>query len=107
MKNAPEIALSTGTLARIGQLFAAAEQPVVFQLLTEECGANLPMMEDATPESLERIRFAALKLSGGDLARLFDVIRLAQVDWRDVLLAAGFADDLRAHERWWPVGPPN
>ena len=46
--------------------------------------------------------FAALKLSGGDLGELRSAIRLAKADWRDLLVAAGFAEDVGAHKRWLP-----
>lgn len=29
-------------------------------------------------------------------------IALANLDWRDLLVAAGFADDIHAHARWRP-----
>jgi hypothetical protein len=68
--------------------------------LSDECGPNLT----EHPELLERIRIAVLKLSHGDLNALQRAIDLAQHDWRDVLVAAGFADDINAHESWWPDG---
>jgi hypothetical protein len=51
---------------------------------------------------LERYRYAALKLSGGDLGRLRQAIELAKSDWRDLLVAAGFAENVRAHKNWNP-----
>ena len=71
-------------------------------MLIEECGDNLPQSTPADSASLERIRFAVLKLSGGDLNRLQRSINLSQTDWRDVLVAAGFGNDLTAHTSWWP-----
>jgi len=50
----------------------------------------------------DRIRLAALRLGDGDLAKLGSAIDLAKVDWRDLLVAAGFADDVQAHHRWMP-----
>ena len=40
--------------------------------------------------NFERIRLAALKLSNGDTGKLVDAIVLAQIDYRDLLMAAGF-----------------
>jgi len=54
---------------------------------------------------LERIRFAVLKLSGGSQFALLYALRCAQIDWRDVLAAAGFADSTTAHEAWAPEEP--
>jgi hypothetical protein len=46
-----------------------------------------------------------LKLSGGALNALQRPIDLAKIDWRDVLVAAGFGSDLSAHKSWWPDAP--
>jgi len=51
---------------------------------------------------MDRIRFAALKLSKGDLERLQEAVRLAKIDWRDLLVAAGFANDINIHQSWLP-----
>ena len=32
--------------------------------------------------------------------KLYDAIALAQTDWRDLLVAAGFGDDVQAHKDW-------
>lgn len=50
----------------------------------------------------ERTRIAALKLSDGSLDKLVRAIELAQTDFRDLLVAAGFAHDVRAHLAWMP-----
>jgi len=60
--------------------------------------------EKSTAQSLERIRYAVLKLSHGDLAELRKAVESAQIDWRDVLVAAGFGNDVRAHGAWFPGG---
>jgi hypothetical protein len=49
---------------------------------------------------MERIWLAALKLSGGDIGRLDNAVLLAQTDWRDLLVAAGFGSDSSAHFPW-------
>jgi hypothetical protein len=96
------IALSQGTIQRLEKLFGFPDRAAVANLLVEECGSNLALSASSTPEDLERIRFAVLKLSDGDVTKLLEAIELAQIDWRDLLVAAGFADDLRAHSVWWP-----
>jgi hypothetical protein len=55
--------------------------------------------------SLERIRFAALKLSAGNLEALRSAVGLANRDWRDLLMAAGFGRDVDAHRSWHPGEP--
>jgi hypothetical protein len=54
------------------------------------------------PSGFDRIRFAVLKLSRGDLEQLGREIDGAHHDWRDTLVAAGFGDDIHAHLRWNP-----
>jgi hypothetical protein len=95
--------LSPGTLSRLTILFPESDRATASRMLADECGNNLPFLEDADPIELERVRFAALKLSGGELARLRDAVNLAKTDWRDLLIASGFADDPRAHEWWQPA----
>jgi hypothetical protein len=41
-----------------------------------------------------------LKVSGGEAGRFLEAAALAQMDWRDVLMAAGFGSDLEAHIGW-------
>jgi len=96
------IALSSETQRRLELLFRPEERAEASRLLVEQCGDNLPDHEKSTAQSLERTRFAALKLSGGNLPRLRDAIQLANQDWRDLLVAAEFGSDTRAHERWIP-----
>ncbi|TMJ50913.1 MAG: hypothetical protein E6G85_16625 [Alphaproteobacteria bacterium] len=93
--------MTTGIGQRIAILFRPNDIQLVSSLLTDECGPSLTKY----PELLERIRFAVLKLSHGDLNALQQAIDLAKSDWRDALVAAGFADDIKAHESWWPEDP--
>ena len=83
-------------------LFSRSDHAEAATLLVEDCADNLPLWPEGTPDGLERIRFAVLKLSEGNLEELLEAICLAQVDWRDALISAGFGDDTRAHETWWP-----
>jgi len=92
--------LSTETERRIALLFAPALQETVSTILREECGNNLPFCHQEDEVGMERIRFAVLKLSAGKLDRLQEAVRLAKTDWRDVLVAAGFAQDIVAHQSW-------
>lgn len=55
------------------------------------------------PPLLERIRSAAIRVSGGTVGGLREAIALAQLDWRDLLVATSFADDVSAHLRWLPT----
>ena len=95
-------ALSSETTRRLQALFSGDESRLAELLLSNECGNNLPFCEKHTGEQLERIRFAALKLSSGTLPGLKKAIALAQTDWRDLLMAAGFGNDIKAHNGWFP-----
>ena len=94
------VELTDATRRHLTRLFRAEELAEVAALLESACGDNLPLMGATTAIGLERIRFAVLRCSGGDLARLRDAIKLAKIDWRDVLVAAGFAARVEAHLAW-------
>jgi len=96
------LVLSPKTQQRLEILFGKDHRFEATRLLIEECGNNLPYCENLDEYGLERIRFAALKLSAGDLSSLLNAVTLAKTDWRDLLMAADFGDDTRAHERWIP-----
>lgn len=100
----PTIQLSPETQRRVDALFVGMARQEATDLLVTQCGANLPFCESSDAHGRERVRFAALKLSRGDLEQLRKAVALAEKDWRDVLVAAGFADDLRVHESWFPGG---
>jgi len=84
----------------ITRLFPTDRQEEVSRLLREDCGESLPGAAKASPDLLERVQCAALKVSAGNLEKLYDAIALAQTDWRDLLVAAGFAEDTQAHKHW-------
>lgn len=97
------VALSNRTERQLVTMFPdAQERERARKLLEHECGDHLPGWSDRTAAGLERIRFAVLKLSGGSSTRLAQNVSLAKVDWRDALVAAGFADDAEAHLTWDP-----
>jgi hypothetical protein len=97
------VPLSRETRRRLNAVFAPADLTDAEILLVEECGCNLPFYENSTPKSLERVRFAAMKIANGSIDRLCDAIQLARSDWRDLLVLAGFANDLKAHFNWRPA----
>jgi hypothetical protein len=82
--------------------FCPDSRTEVAELLLHQCGNNLPLLEKLNEIELERFRFAALKLSGGNIDKLREAIELAKKDWRDLLMASEFATDLTAHTRWMP-----
>lgn len=100
MTNGPP--LSDATRQRLNALFTGEDAAIAEKLLIEQCGNNLPLLEKLNAAELERFRYAALKLSEGDIDSLRHAIDLAKSDWRDLLIAAGFGEDVSAHQRWFP-----
>ncbi|MGA7803262.1 hypothetical protein [Bradyrhizobium sp.] len=94
--------ISPETEERIELLFPPDEHKFVRAILLEQCGNNLPLSQNIDEVALERLRFAALKLSEGTLDKLDHAIALAKSDWRDLLTAAGFGRDVNAHWAWLP-----
>jgi hypothetical protein len=94
--------LSSETLRRVCILFPPEDRERAKTLLYEQCGNNLPFLEKADMVQLDRFRFAALKFSDGSLPLLERAVNLAKQDWRDLLMATGFANDVEAHRRWEP-----
>jgi len=74
--------LSTETEKRISLLFPPNARQLVRTVLFEECGNNLPLLEDLDEKKLERFQFAALKLSEGKLDKLNDAIALERLTKR-------------------------
>jgi hypothetical protein len=93
--------LSPETKRRVELLFPPKDQLNAAGLLDLLCGYRIPGFKRATEEDVERVRFAALKLSEGDLGKLKRAIDLAHVDFRDLLMNAGFGE-VEAHKEWWP-----
>jgi len=96
------VALSESTEARLRLAFSDADRESARLLLVSQCADNLPGFESASPKSLERVRFAAIRIARGDLRALIQAVDLAKTDWRDLLVHADFANDVTAHEAWWP-----
>ncbi len=94
--------VSQQTEERIALLFPLDWQRALFRtILFEQCGHNLPFMKDPSEAALERLQFAALKLSDGNLEKLDRAVALAKRDWRDLLMAAGFGQ-VDSHKSWTP-----
>lgn len=90
--------LSNRLLDIIRALFSEDNYDVAKSLLHEFCNEEVA----SDPALLERIRTAALKSCKGSVERLADCIELAHLDWRDLLVGAGFADEPDSHKNWFP-----
>lgn len=96
------VPLSPNTIRRMEIMFEPNDRATARMLLEQHCADNLPFCETSDMFALERLRFAVLKLAAGRLDRLACEIEQAKSDWRDTLMAAGFGEDVNAHERWFP-----
>ena len=82
-------------------LFSKNEQSIVIDEIESNCSTNVPGCDNWTNVQLERIWFAVLKLSNGELIRLEASVKLVNTDFRDLLMAADFGYDLEAHNKWY------
>jgi hypothetical protein len=82
------VGLTPAVIDEIGEHFPATQIEEVKNFLDRECGRTIPFQREATAEELEHIRICVLRLSKGDLSQLRDWVALANIDQRDVLLAA-------------------
>ncbi len=94
------VGLSPATWEKVQQVFFSEKQAEAARILVSECGNGLPFCQDMDEYGLERIRFAVLKLSGGNIDTLRHWVQVAKIDWRDVLMAAGFGHSPTAHTEW-------
>lgn len=97
-----DVILSPETMRRIDILFPPGQRDEAASILTKRCGNNLPFLEKLNEYELERFRYAALKLSNGRLEQLRRATDIANLDWRDLLMAAGFGENVDAHREWLP-----
>lgn len=84
-------------------LFRKEEQAQVAELLDRDCGVSLPLMGAGKRDEVERVQLAVLKCGKGALEGTLNAVVLAQKDWRDILVQAGFGRDPVAHLSWDPM----
>jgi hypothetical protein len=84
----------------VEKFFSQNQVAEAVQWLEEECGNNIPSCARNDEYQMERIRFAAIKLSQGNINHLLRAIDEARMDWRDLFMAADFGYDVSAHEKW-------
>jgi hypothetical protein len=62
------------------------------QVVSALDASPLPFLGADRDHDRARVHLAILKLADGDMGRFQQALALAQVDWRDVLVAAGLGD---------------
>lgn len=88
------------SIGLVNKLFSDNDKEQAIVLLTNECGNNLPFCEEYSPDALDRFRFAAIKISNGNIEHLKLAINMAKTGWRDLLVCADFAADVNLHNIW-------
>ncbi len=83
------VGLTPAVIGEVRKQFPIEQQDVVEEIIDKECGRTIPFEREATAEQLEFIRLCVLRLSKGNLSDLRRWVGLANIDQRDVLLAAG------------------
>ena len=94
-------ALSNRTERIIEHLYSLDARATVREGLESECSTETLGCTGWTPDEMERIWFAVLKLGVKSRSAFDNAILLAKTDCRDLLMAAGFDEDLEAHNKWW------
>jgi hypothetical protein len=94
-------ALTDRTLRLIERIPQPELRERLISRLEAECSRESLGCSDWQPEHMERLWFAILKLIGSKSERVDGAFALAKCDWRDLLVAAGFANDTDAHNKWW------
>ncbi len=93
--------LSPNTKSLVNILFKPRDAKEVCDKIEIYCGTETLGCEGWTSEQLERIIFAVLKFSCEAKGGVEVAIELANTDWRDLLMVAGFGEDLNAHQMWY------
>jgi|GEM_PF-1284451 len=89
------VPLTDAVRRKVLQSFPVEQRAEVIRMLERECANNLPFSDIGTPEGLERIRLAVLKVANGNQAELRRQIDAAKSDWRDVINAAEYPEAAR------------
>ena len=92
--------LSQNTKSIVHALYKSREALEVCDILENECGTEALSCDGWSPTQMERIRFAVIQLAKENSMSLDSAIELAQKDWRDLLMVAGFGNELNAHNEW-------
>jgi hypothetical protein len=95
------IPLSHRTAILADMLFEEPLRSLVKQALVDRVSENIPCWQPMTPESIERVRFAVMKLVRENELDFEKALAEAQFDWRDLFMAAGFGYNADEHEVWF------
>ena len=82
------VGLTPAVVEEVERLFPIDDHAEAINLLDRECGRTLPFHRESTADHLEHIRLCVLRLSRGNLTKLREWVKLANMDTRDVLYAS-------------------
>ena len=82
-------------------MFRETDVPEAERLLEHSTDDPL-LLADVDRQGADRLLFAMIRQSDGDIGRLQEAISQFRRDWRDLLVASDFADDPDAHKTWQP-----
>src|SRR5205814_2238722 len=84
-------AVSDVVRREISKRFSATDAPTVLGLLEQ---TELPLLDgDEYQRDRDRVQLAILKILDGDIGNVHATLRMASIDWRDTLIAAGLANE--------------
>ena len=93
-----------GTLTRelISHVCPSEHQAEVAAFLESSCSNTLPGVGSSPEwaELIDRVQLAAIRGSEWKIEKIKKSVVLANQDWRDLLVASGFSNDLSAHKHW-------
>lgn len=92
--------LSPDTVCLIDALYPD-NRHYVYELLEDNLSPEQIGCNEWSPEQMERIYFSVIKLGQKSIAKLEQAKNLAITDWRDLVMLAGFGEDVDAHRTWW------
>ena len=91
--------LSALVCKHIEEMFDEGERDEATALLLQFCQTG------GGGQAPDRCEIAALKISDGSLKGLHRAIDMYHIDFRDLLMSAGFGHDASAHDHWTPNTP--
>jgi hypothetical protein len=89
--------------ARVRRDFGPSDADVVLTMLAELCPDLPDFRKDS--EGTERVLAAVVVFADGNSQRFLDAAALALIDWRDVLMAAGLANESWRNDLAEALGP--
>ena len=93
-------AVTSKPIDLVSKVFSTDKRVYIISVLVNELGGNLPGIDRDWNNLIERIWFAAIKVSCGKVEEFSKAVELVKIDWRDLLVWAEFADNADEHNIW-------